>query len=163
MKHDIESYVITIKRKDAYAPYSTCGQPSPAPQADSTAQRTSAPAPVTATSSAPDAATPSAPASAGSAAAAKAPAHPAPNAAISPAIRPRPKAAPTAVTAPLPGIIIDLKVLPCDLVTKGQELAVLEAMKMENSILAPRSGLIRSVSVSVGDTVSEGTVLMTID
>ncbi len=161
MKHDIESYVITIKRKDAYAPYSTCGQPSPTPQADSTAQRTSAPAPVTAAPAAPSAA--SAPSSAGSAAVAKAPAPTALYAAVSPVVRRRARPAPTPVTAPLPGIIIDLKVLPCDLVTKGQELAVLEAMKMENSILAPRSGMVKSIAVSPGDSVSEGTVLLVIE
>ncbi len=126
MKHDIESYVITIKRKDADAKYSTCGHPAPTPQAHSTAQRTPAPASV-------------------HIAVAQAPAHPA------------------AVTAPLPGILIDLKVKPGDSVTEGRELAVIEAMKMENSILAPRSGLIRSISASVGDSVSEGTVLLTID
>ncbi len=69
----------------------------------------------------------------------------------------------TEISAPLPGIIIDLKVKVGDTVREGQELAVLEAMKMENSIESTRTGIVRSVNVSPGDTVSEGTVIMTIE
>ncbi len=65
-------------------------------------------------------------------------------------------------TAPLPGIIVAIKVAVGDTVREGQELAVLEAMKMENSIESPRSGTVRSINVSPGDTVSEGTVIMII-
>ncbi len=67
------------------------------------------------------------------------------------------------ITAPLPGIIIDIKVKAGDHVREGDELAVLEAMKMENSIQSPSSGTVRSVNVSTGDTVSEGTIVMTIE
>ncbi len=67
------------------------------------------------------------------------------------------------VTAPLPGVIVGIRVKAGDTVREGQELAVLEAMKMENSIESPRSGTVRSVNVSVGETVSEGNVLITID
>ncbi len=69
----------------------------------------------------------------------------------------------TEITAPLPGIIVALKVKVGDTVREGDELAVLEAMKMGNSIESPRSGTVRSLTVSPGDTVSEGTVLITID
>ncbi len=69
----------------------------------------------------------------------------------------------TEVTAPLPGIIVALKVKVGDTVEEGQELAVLEAMKMENSIESPCSGTVLSVAVSPGDTVSEGTVLLNIE
>ncbi len=66
------------------------------------------------------------------------------------------------ITAPLPGIIVGIRVRVGDTVSEGQELAVLEPMKMENSIESPRSGTVRTVNVSIGDTVSEGTVIMTI-
>ncbi len=69
----------------------------------------------------------------------------------------------TEITAPLPGIIVALKVSVGDTVHEGQELAVLEAMKMENSIESPLSGTVRSLSVSLGATVSEGEVLITIE
>ncbi len=69
----------------------------------------------------------------------------------------------TKVTAPLPGIIVALKGNAGDTVREGQELAVLEAMKMENSILAHKSGTIRDIRVSTGESVSEGTVIMTLD
>ncbi len=68
----------------------------------------------------------------------------------------------TEITAPLPGIIVAVKVKAGDIVREGQEVAVLEAMKMENSIESPRSGTVLSISVSVGDTVKEGTVLIII-
>ncbi len=70
---------------------------------------------------------------------------------------------PQNVSAPLPGIIVGVYVKVGDAVREGQELVVLEAMKMENSIEAPCSGTVRSLSVSVGDTVSEGTVILTIE
>ncbi len=69
----------------------------------------------------------------------------------------------TEIIAPLPGIIVAINVKVGDIVREGQELAVLEAMKMENSIESPRSGTVRSIHVSTGDTVSEGKVIITID
>ncbi len=69
----------------------------------------------------------------------------------------------TEITAPLPGIIVDLKVKVGDTVHEGDELAVLEAMKMENSIESPHSGTVRSVNISVGESVSEGKLLITLE
>ncbi len=69
----------------------------------------------------------------------------------------------TEISAPLPGIIVDIKVKAGDTVREGQELAVLEAMKMENSIESTKAGTVRSISVSPGDTVSEGTIIMTVE
>ncbi len=68
----------------------------------------------------------------------------------------------TEITAPLPGIIVAIKVKVGDTIHEGQELALIEAMKMENSIESPRSGTIRSINVSIGDTVSEGKVIITL-
>ena len=78
------------------------------------------------------------------------------------------KAAPAAagagdpVKAPMPGNILDVKVKVGDKVTNGQCLCVLEAMKMENEIPAPRDGVITSVVVTKGATVEAGSVLVTL-
>lgn len=67
-----------------------------------------------------------------------------------------------AVTAPLPGTIISIKVKPGDKVTANQIVAVLEAMKMENEIEAGYAGTVSEVKVAERDTVLEGAVLITI-
>ena len=67
-----------------------------------------------------------------------------------------------AVTAPLPGAIISIKVKPGDKVTANQTVAVLEAMKMENEIEAGYAGTVSEVKVAERDTVLEGAVLITI-
>jgi len=64
------------------------------------------------------------------------------------------------VAAPIPGVILSVGVKPGDLVKIGQELCVLEAMKMKNTIRAARDGKIASVHVSAGDHVSHGQALM---
>ena len=69
----------------------------------------------------------------------------------------------TAVKAPLPGTINDIKVAVGQAVKKGDTLIVLEAMKMENNIDCERDGKIVSVNVNKGDTVMEGSVLVTIE
>lgn len=66
------------------------------------------------------------------------------------------------VTAPLPGVIIAIKVKAGDTVKAGQTVAVLEAMKMENDILAEHDGTVRSIEVEKGDTVLEGALIITI-
>lgn len=66
------------------------------------------------------------------------------------------------VEAPLPGTVLEVKVSPKDAVTVGQVLLVLEAMKMENEIVAPRSGVIEEVLVRKGGAVSTGDPLVRI-
>lgn len=73
-----------------------------------------------------------------------------------------PKGEGKAVTSPLPGVIIDIKVNVGDTVKAGQEVAVLEAMKMENSIEATHAGTVTAVHVHKGDSVLEGTAVVTI-
>ena len=65
-----------------------------------------------------------------------------------------------AVIAPIPGVIIEIKVAAGDNVTYGQELCVLEAMKMKNSIRANHDGTIAKILVATGDQVQQGKVLM---
>ena len=67
-----------------------------------------------------------------------------------------------AVTSPLPGVIIAVKVNVGDSVKAGQEVAVLEAMKMENSIEAEHDGTVTAIHVAKGDSVLEGAAVVTI-
>ena len=86
--------------------------------------------------------------------------------ASAPAPAPAPAAAPAAagateVKSPMPGTILDVKVQAGQAVKAGQLLMVLEAMKMENEILAAADGTVAAVNVSKGSTVETGTVLCT--
>ncbi len=81
------------------------------------------------------------------------------------AAAPAPKAATgagAAINAPMPGTILDVKVSVGDQVKKGQVLMILEAMKMENEIMAPADGTVTSVGVTKGTAVESGTALCTI-
>lgn len=66
------------------------------------------------------------------------------------------------VTSPMPGTILDVKVKVGDSVKKGQVLVILEAMKMENEIMAGTDGKVTSVAVSKGASVATGDMLLTI-
>lgn len=66
------------------------------------------------------------------------------------------------VKSPLPGIIVDIKVKVGDEVKKGQVIAILEAMKMENNIASPIDGKVTEISVNAGDSVLEGVTILTI-
>ena len=71
-------------------------------------------------------------------------------------------AAEGAVKAPLTGTVTTVSVKAGDRVKKGQVLMILEAMKMENEILAKEDGTVSSVAVSAGTQVDAGTVLCVI-
>ncbi len=87
--------------------------------------------------------------------------HPAPTAAPAAAPTPASNGGSTkSVKAPLPGVIVDVKVKPGDNVAYGQELVVLEAMKMKNAVRATRAGSIAAVFVSIGDHVQHGQPLV---
>ena len=64
------------------------------------------------------------------------------------------------VQAPIPGVILTVAVKPGDAVKSGQELCLLEAMKMKNAIRANRDGKIANVLIAPGDAVRHGQVLM---
>jgi sodium pump decarboxylase gamma subunit len=67
------------------------------------------------------------------------------------------------VTSPMPGKILAVKKNPGDAVKAGDPILVLEAMKMENDIVAPQDGTVASINVSVGDAVESGATLATMN
>ena len=78
---------------------------------------------------------------------------------------PAPAAAPaggTKVVAPMPGNILAVNVKDGDSVKKGQVLMILEALKMDNEILAAADGVVSGVSVAKGQTVDTGALLCVI-
>ena len=98
-----------------------------------------------------------APVAAAPVAAAPAPAAPAPAAA------PAGAQGSVTVNAPMPGKILGVKASVGQAVKKGDVVVVLEAMKMENEIVAPQDGTIASINVAVGDSVDSGAVLATLN
>ena len=90
----------------------------------------------------------------------------APAAPVAPAT-PAPAAAPqatgsTAINSPMPGTILDVKTSAGQSVKSGDVLVVLEAMKMENEIVAPRDGVIAQIAVNKGASVSTGDLLISL-
>ncbi len=98
---------------------------------------------------------------------------PAPKVAPTPAAAapaPAPKAAPvaapagaTTITSPMPGTILELRKNVGDSVNEGDVLLILEAMKMENEIMAPTAGRISSIAVAKGASVNSGDLLVVIE
>ncbi len=95
----------------------------------------------------------------------------APAAAAPAAAAPAPKAAPkkaagagsVKVNAPMPGKILSVKAEVGQAMKKGDVVCILEAMKMENEVVAPEDGTIASIDVAAGDSVEAGAVLATLN
>ena len=99
----------------------------------------------------------------------------APVAALAAAPAPKKAAAPAApaapagaqggvkINAPMPGTIVDVKLAVVAKVTNGTVIAVLEAMKMENDVVASCDGTIASINVTKGQSVETGTLIATIN
>jgi len=66
------------------------------------------------------------------------------------------------VNSPLPGVIVEVSVKEGQAVKAGQKVAVLEAMKMENEIPAPKDGTITAIHVQKGDSILEGAPVVSI-
>lgn len=64
------------------------------------------------------------------------------------------------IKAPMPGLIIELKVKAGDTVNAGDALLILEAMKMENVLKSPGGGVIKTIKVKKGDSVEKGQLLI---
>ncbi|XP_059851758.1 propionyl-CoA carboxylase alpha chain, mitochondrial isoform X2 [Delphinus delphis] len=65
--------------------------------------------------------------------------------------------------SPMPGMVVAVSVKPGDLVAEGQEICVIEAMKMQNSMTAGKTGKVKSVHCKAGDTVGEGDLLVELE
>ncbi|MEO8218846.1 MAG: biotin/lipoyl-containing protein [Acidobacteriota bacterium] len=77
--------------------------------------------------------------------------------------RPRPRHGQQSMTAPMPGAVLKIFVAPGDVVSKGEPLIVLEAMKMEHQISAPYDGTVTAIDCAEGDLVQPGVDLIRID
>ena len=77
--------------------------------------------------------------------------------------RPAHRIEPGALEAPMPGRVSAVKVAPGQRVAKGEEMVVVEAMKMENALRAPADGVVRAVHVAVGDAVAPGRPLVELE
>ena len=62
--------------------------------------------------------------------------------------------------APMPGLILEINVEEGQTVNENDNLLILTAMKMENSLLSPRDGVIKSIAINVGDSVIKGDLLI---
>jgi acyl-CoA carboxylase subunit alpha len=67
------------------------------------------------------------------------------------------------LVAPMPGIVLDVRCAPGDVVDARQTLVVLEAMKMEHHVRAPADGVVAEVRVAKGQHVENGAVLLVLD
>lgn len=96
---------------------------------------------------------------------------PAPKAAAPAAAPEKPAAAPAAsgsagsvkVSSPMPGKIISVKASVGQAIKKGEVILILEAMKMENEIVAPQDGTVASINVTAGQSVEAGSLLATLN
>lgn len=69
----------------------------------------------------------------------------------------------TSIKAPMPGLVLEISVKPGQEVSAGDKLLILEAMKMENSILIQDSAVIKSVAVKPGQAVEKGQLLVELE
>ena len=67
---------------------------------------------------------------------------------------------PTEVHAIIPGVVVSVSVAPGEAVSAGQQLLVVEAMKMQNELRAPRDGTVERVAVGAGETIEVGDLLL---
>ncbi|XP_070096524.1 propionyl-CoA carboxylase alpha chain, mitochondrial isoform X7 [Equus przewalskii] len=65
--------------------------------------------------------------------------------------------------SPMPGVVVAVSVKPGDMVAEGQEICVIEAMKMQNSMTAGKTGKVKLVHCKAGDTVGEGDLLVELE
>jgi glutaconyl-CoA/methylmalonyl-CoA decarboxylase subunit gamma len=90
-----------------------------------------------------------------------------PPAAARPAPPPKPVSQPvvggTAVSAPMPGVILNVLVSAGQAVKAGEVLLILEAMKMENEVTSPATGTVKEIAVSKGSNVNTGDLMVVIE
>ena len=67
------------------------------------------------------------------------------------------------IKAPMVGKVIEVLVKPGDAIERGQEVVILESMKMEIPVVAPEDGTVASIELAVGDACEAGTLLATLN
>ena len=67
------------------------------------------------------------------------------------------------VTAPMPGKVLSINANPGQSVKKGDTILVFEAMKMENSVVAPEDGTVANIAVAIGDSFEAGATLASLN
>lgn len=80
-----------------------------------------------------------------------------------PARRPTPPGGAGAITSQMTGRVVRVDVEPGQSVAEGEVLLIIEAMKMENEVLAPKAGTVKEVAVAAGARVNEGDLLVILD
>jgi len=91
------------------------------------------------------------------------PSAPAPEKIEPPVTKPAPFAGEGSVVAPMPGKVLSINVKVGDMIDAGQPILILEAMKMENILNAPSSGIVKEIKVAPGDSANQGDVLVVIE
>jgi propionyl-CoA carboxylase alpha chain len=69
----------------------------------------------------------------------------------------------TELVSQISGLVVDIKIAEGEKVTKGQTLAIIEAMKMENAIVSLKEGVVKKIHVQKSDNISAGQVLIEIE
>jgi biotin carboxyl carrier protein len=77
--------------------------------------------------------------------------------------KPYQPADPRVILSFIPGTVLDILVQPGQDVLKGENLMILDAMKMQNKLKCTMNGKVKSIAVKKGDKVSKGTVLLELD
>ena len=67
------------------------------------------------------------------------------------------------IYAPMPGLILEVVVVEGQKIKQNEPLCVLEAMKMENSMLAPRDGVVKKIHIAKGESVEKGVLLIELE
>ena len=77
--------------------------------------------------------------------------------------KPYKPADPRTILSFIPGTVLEILIEPGQSVSKGEDLMILDAMKMQNSLKCNMDGIVKSVAVKKGDKVSKGTVLLELE
>jgi biotin carboxyl carrier protein len=70
---------------------------------------------------------------------------------------------PRVILSFIPGTVLDIFIVPGQNVTLGEELMILDAMKMQNKLKCNMDGIVKSIAVKKGDRVSKGTILLELE
>jgi biotin carboxyl carrier protein len=77
--------------------------------------------------------------------------------------KPYEPADPKIILSFIPGTVLDILIVKGQKVSKGEDLMILDAMKMKNKLKCPMDGRVKSIAVNKGDKVSKGTVLLELE